>query len=112
MKKANDEVEDNDNNKDDNNDKGIMILIWYDASACMVKVFVGRLFSICGWNVRIEFLIIWYTKMDLQPGEIKIHLQREELTTQPTVGRLGGVRDLKGQNMIMEFFGPIGLIDT
>ena len=50
--------------------------------------------------------------MDLQPGEIKIHLQREELTTQPTVGRLGGVRDLKGQNMIMEFFGPIGLIDT
>ena len=58
MKKANDEVEDNDNNKDDNNDKGIMILIWYDASACMVKVFVGRLFSICGWNVRIEFLII------------------------------------------------------
>jgi len=50
--------------------------------------------------------------MDLQPGEMKIDLQREELTTQPTVSRQGAVRDLKGQNMIMDFFDPIGLIDT
>ena len=38
--------------------------------------------------------------------------QLKQMIPQNTVGRQGGVRNLKGQNMIMAFFGPIGLINT